>query len=93
MIWSVKIKPKLESRIKKLPRDIQNRYELLVQDLIFSGPHVIWPNFGKIKGKSSLYHCHIKKGYPTYVAVWEVKDKKIKIMEITYVGTHEKAPY
>ena len=34
-----------------------------------------------------------KRGRPTYVAVWEVTDKKIKIVEVTYVGTREKAPY
>jgi hypothetical protein len=27
------------------------------------------------------------------VAVWEVHDKTIKLVEVTYVGTHEKAPY
>ncbi len=27
------------------------------------------------------------------VAVWEVIDKEIRIVEIKYVGTHEKAPY
>jgi len=36
---------------------------------------------------------HLKKGQPTYVAVWEVVDNKIKIVdvEVVYVGTHEKA--
>ncbi|MEA3429487.1 MAG: helix-turn-helix transcriptional regulator [Thermodesulfobacteriota bacterium] len=33
-----------------------------------------------------------KKGRPTYVAVWEVVDKKIRLVEVSYVGTHEKAP-
>jgi hypothetical protein len=33
------------------------------------------------------------KGRPTYVAVWEAQDKKIKLVEVLYVGTHEKAPY
>jgi mRNA-degrading endonuclease HigB of HigAB toxin-antitoxin module len=37
--------------------------------------------------------CHLKKGQPTYVAVWQVIDKEIRIVEIKYVGTHEKAPY
>ena len=27
------------------------------------------------------------------MAVWEIKDKTIKLMEVTYVGTHEKATY
>lgn len=50
-----------------------------------------WPNYGKLA--SGRHHCHLKKGNPTYVAVWEVRDKKIKLVEVTYVGTHEKAPY
>ena len=35
----------------------------------------------------------IKKRKPTYVAVWKVTDKPQKIIEVTYVGTHEKAEY
>jgi hypothetical protein len=25
--------------------------------------------------------------------VWEVRDREQRIVEVTYVGTHEKAPY
>jgi hypothetical protein len=25
--------------------------------------------------------------------VWEVTDKTVKLVEVKYVGTHEKAPY
>ncbi|MDR3555637.1 MAG: hypothetical protein P4L55_12845 [Syntrophobacteraceae bacterium] len=39
------------------------------------------------------HHCHLKKGKPTYVAIWEVRDKNVRIVEIIYAGTHEKAPY
>ena len=39
------------------------------------------------------HHCHIKKGQPTYVTIWEVTNKRIKLIEVTYAGTHEKAPY
>jgi hypothetical protein len=35
----------------------------------------------------------LKKGRPTYVAVWELKDKEICLVEVTYAGTHEKALY
>jgi hypothetical protein len=28
-----------------------------------------------------------------YVACWEVKNKKIRLLAMYYVGTHEKAPY
>jgi hypothetical protein len=27
------------------------------------------------------------------VTIWEVTDKGIKLIEVTYAGTHEKAPY
>lgn len=33
------------------------------------------------------------KGHPTYVAIWEIMDKEIRLIEVTYAGTHEKAPY
>jgi len=51
-----------------------------------------WPNYSKL-GPTN-HHCHLnKKGNPTYVAVWEVTDRTINIVEVTYVGTREKAPY
>ncbi|HPO10928.1 MAG TPA: cytotoxic translational repressor of toxin-antitoxin stability system, partial [bacterium] len=30
---------------------------------------------------------------PTYVAVWEVRNKNVRLVEVIYVGTHEAAPY
>jgi len=51
-----------------------------------------WPNYGKLS-KKDCYHCHLQKGNPTYVAVWRVVSKKEKIVEVTYVGTHERAHY
>lgn len=50
-----------------------------------------WPNYSKL-GKNR-HHCHLKKGHPTDVAVWEVKDDQIKPVEVTHVGSHEKARY
>jgi hypothetical protein len=35
----------------------------------------------------------LKKGRPAYVAIWEVMDKEIILIEVMYAGTHEKAPY
>ena len=51
------------------------------------------PHFGKLKNQRETYHCHLNKGRPVYVAVWRVDGGQIKFMEVTYVGTHEKAPY
>jgi addiction module RelE/StbE family toxin len=91
--WKVVVKRKVDKSIRKLPKRIQEQYELLVQDLMFSGPIIKWPNFSKLSGMCDTYHCHIKKGRPTYVVVWVVVDKKIKIIEVSYVGSHEKAQY
>ena len=92
-MWKVEVKKKAHKSFKQLPEIVKNSFLTLLKELILSGPVVKWCNFGKLKGKTNTYHCHIKKGKPTYVAVWEVKDKTIKLMEVTYVGTHEKAPY
>jgi len=35
----------------------------------------------------------LRKGRPTYVAVWEIRKDEIRLIEVTYVGTHENAPY
>lgn len=49
-----------------------------------------WKNYGKLS--DIRHHCHLKSGHPTYVVCWEITDKKVQIMEVYYVGTHEKAP-
>lgn len=56
---------------------------------------IFWPNYGKLHGKvtEDKRHCHFKKGKPTYVCCWEVIDDGVKIIEVYYAGTHEKAPY
>jgi len=51
------------------------------------------PHFGRLKNWSGeVYHCHLNKGRPTYVAVWRVEAHTV-IVEVIYVGTHENAPY
>lgn len=73
--------------------------EILHMDLEEEGPaQPRWPHYGKLKSlkgmkKRDPRHCHLERGKPTFVACWEVKDKKRKILEVFYVGTHEKAPY
>lgn len=69
---------------------------LLARDLELNGPTTsgIWKNYSKLRGLNGDYrHCHLVKGKPTYVCCWEIKNKKLCIMEVYYVGTHEKAPY
>lgn len=68
----------------------------LFEDLANKGPDLFdWPNYSKLHSKkgSDKRHCHLQKGKPTYVCCWEIIDKKRKIIEVYYVGTHEKAPY
>ncbi len=63
-----------------------------IREIELAGPvRGDWPNYSKL-GRDR-HHCHLKKGKPTYVAVWEVKNRKICLIEVIYAGTHEKAPY
>ncbi|WP_432736491.1 type II toxin-antitoxin system RelE family toxin [Maridesulfovibrio sp. FT414] len=94
MNWTVKLSTKLQKKTLKLPKAIQESFFLLGKDLQADGPEQrSWPNYGKLKGTKDVYHCHLNKGKPRYVVVWKVTDDDIQIMEIKYVGTHEKVNY
>jgi Cytotoxic translational repressor of toxin-antitoxin stability system len=94
MKWKVKVHNRAAKSLLRLPPAIQNAFALLYLELELNGPAAAaWPNYGKLKGMPGTHHCHLKKGKPTYVAVWwEVREEDHSI-EVTYVGTHEKAPY
>ena len=82
MKWTVRLSKK---RVRKT-------LAYLIREIELTGPvKGSWPNYSKL-GKAR-HHCHLKKGNPNYVAVWEVKDKRIRLVEVIYAGTHEKAPY
>lgn len=92
MNWTVTIARKLQKQIGRLPGSVKKGLVALIRDIETQGPvRGNWPNYSSLK--RGRHHCHVKKGRPTYVAVWEVKSKEIKLVEITYAGTHEKAPY
>lgn len=92
MSWIVEVTQKVDKQLKKLPEKVRASVFALFLEIEAKGPvRGNWKNYGKL-GKNT-HHCHIKKGKPTYVACWEVIDNKIKIVEVYYVGTHEKAPY
>lgn len=92
MAWTVNIKSKVVKRLTKLPVNVRRRLILLMQEIEALGPvRGEWPNYGKLG--CNRHHCHLKKGNPTYVAVWEEIRGEIKLIEVTYIGTHEKAPY
>ena len=92
MAWTVTVKRKVKKQIRKLSVSIKETLFTLLLEIEKEGPvRGNWPNYGRLK--NNRHHCHLKKGQPTYVAVWEVKEKQSKLVEVTYVGSHEKAPY
>ena len=78
---------------KRLPAKVALTMELLIAEIEQNGPvRGNWSNYSKLP--NNRHHCHLKKGKPTYVAVWaDIGKNKVKLVEIIYVGTHEKAPY
>ena len=92
MTWIVEKNKRVAKALRKLPARIRFSLDLLVEEIQAKGPvRGEWPNYGKLGERR--HHCHLKKGNPTYVAVWEEGPKGIRFIEVTYVGTHEKAPY
>ncbi|MFA6038500.1 MAG: hypothetical protein WC748_10320 [Legionellales bacterium] len=95
--WKVIIHNTTKKQLLKLPEKVNITTHLLCADLEEKGPipGKKWPNYGKFKCKKNMdkRHCHLIKGNPTYVACWEVLSKHQRIIEVYYVGTHEKAPY
>ena len=92
MAWTVSLKTKAAKQLNRLPTGIRNSLVALIRDIEASGPvRGNWPNHGKLgKGR---HHCHLKKGHPTFVAIWRVVGGQIHLVEVIYIGTHEKAPY
>ena len=92
MEWTVTLSKKARKKLRLLPDRVRSTLAYLIKEIELTGPvKGSWPNFSKF-GKTG-HHCHLKKGNPTYVAVWEVKNKKIRLVEVIYAGSHEKAPY
>ncbi len=95
--WSVRFSKKADKQYLKLKQSgsrppINDVIDLLALELKKDGPErTNWPNYGLLS--KNTYHCHLKKGKPTYIACWTVLDYKLKQIEIYYVGTHEGAPY
>jgi len=92
MAWVVLLTANVHQKLKKIPRSIDAVFQFFLAEIRLSGPvQVNWPNYGKLR--ENCYHCHLQRGRPTYVAVWKVLSKKDKLIEVTYVGSHEKARY
>ena len=92
MIWIVKFTTKAQKQKEKLPVKVQLILYYLARDMEMSGPvRGDWPNYSKLS--DSEHHCHLKKGNPIYVAVWRECKKEIRLIEVIYAGSNEKAPY
>jgi mRNA-degrading endonuclease RelE of RelBE toxin-antitoxin system len=96
MTWKIQFTSKAAKQAEKQDKSIFFVLQLLIEDLKAKGPIPgrQWPNYSKLRGKKQKdkRHCHLIKGNPTYVCCWEVEKSK-KLIEVYYVGTHEKAPY
>lgn len=72
-----------------MPGKIKALFDALMRDLKLTGPiQYEWHNYSKLT--HNRFHCHLDRNY---VAVWEVVDNEVRILEITYVGSREDAPY
>lgn len=96
--WDVRLSRSAKKQYAKLEKSgvkrpsIVDLFDLLAMELKMEGPERFnWPNYGKLS--LSQYHCHLKRGRPTFVACWELIDPLLKQIEVYYVGTHEGAPY
>jgi len=78
--------------IQETAQDCPGHIDALMIEMRVAGPvRGNWPNYSKLS--DTEHHCHIKKGKPTYVAVWREDKEEIRLVEVIYAGTHEKAPY
>jgi hypothetical protein len=90
-VWQVTLSRRADKALSGLPKPVLNALALLMLEIEQSGPvRGSWPNYGKLGPKR--HHCHLKKGRPTYVAVWIETDAGFEV-EVVYAGTHERAPY
>lgn len=75
-LWKVEFTSKADKQAGKLPVRVREVLFALVKDLQCTGPTLgplskNWANFSSLKGNDfpkGTYHCHLKKGKPTYVA-------------------------
>ncbi len=87
-IYEIRILKKVQKNLFKLPKNIQERFTALAEQLRDSGPIAHnWHNYSKLG--DNKYHCHLTR---SYVACWK-NDKGTITIEVYYVGSRENAPY
>jgi len=95
--WTVRLNRQAEKQYKKLEHHgskpaVTDVINLLIIEMRRDGPYrANWPHYSPLA--ENVFHCHLQRGRPTYVACWKVIDEENKIIEVYYVGTHENAPY
>jgi mRNA-degrading endonuclease RelE of RelBE toxin-antitoxin system len=93
-MWEVGFTAKARKQARELPEGMRAALDMLVRQIRLLGPwRPDWPHFGRIKNQNDTLHCHLNKGKPRYVVVWQIRDRRVKLVEVRYVGTHEKARY
>ena len=91
MTWEIRLSVTAKKGLKSLTTSATESFQLLLFELETVGPvRGNWANYSKLS--KDVHHCHLHKGRPTFVAVWKVFKPK-KVIEVLYVGTHEKAHY
>ena len=91
MAWTVTLHRKVDKELASLQVAVQKHLFRLMFEIELMGPvRGNWDNYSKLTGNK--HHCHLKKGRPTYVAVWTENKENITV-EVIYAGTHENAPY
>jgi mRNA-degrading endonuclease RelE of RelBE toxin-antitoxin system len=89
MTWVVSLRKSVIKELKRLPNYVLRDFEALVDDIEVMGPvRGDWPNYSKLS--DDRHHCHLNY---SYVVVWSVADKQVKLVEVTYVGSRKDAPY
>ncbi len=77
--WQVELSNNVRKNCKKLPKKVQGALLALSEEIEGKGPvRGNWPNYSKLR--KNRHHCHLKKGKPAYVCVWEVAEEKIRII-------------
>lgn len=88
-MYEVIIKKKIQKSASTLPKEIFQKFRLLVEEIRVQGPtRSNWSNYGILKG-TQTHHCHLA---PKWVACWVETEQGIQV-EVTYVGSRESAPY
>lgn len=89
MGWQVYFRGSAEKQLKELREIEQKKAKALVKAIETIGPvQGDWPNYSKLTRHE--HHCHLSY---RYVMVWKVIDEIARVIEVTYVGSREKAPY